>query len=116
MTLERMIKDALSEALGVEAYDVAGHLAHALHAHTTTRAAAALTADTVSVPLIGQTRTEAPRTANQLCICPRNGAGRIGTDPRCPIHQPGAAGLHAVPTEQLNVRHFPDGHIELERP
>jgi hypothetical protein len=98
MDLEQHIRIALTDALGIEAYDVAGHLLHALHAHTAPRTPLA---DTVRVPLISQTRSEAPRTAHPLCICPRNDAGRVGTDPGCPIHQPGAAGLHAVPTERI---------------
>jgi hypothetical protein len=129
--LEAALSAALRFALRIEAYDVAGHLAHALHAHTTAQNAQHAhrpyggpgplcghgyiadgqacpqgcpeppTERLVRVPMVGRTRDEAPRTAHPLCICPRNGAGRIGTDPGCPIHQPGAAGLHAVPTERI---------------
>lgn len=102
--IEDLISEALQHAIHIEQWDVAARLCEALHAHTTPRTQPA---DTVRVPLLGQTRSEAPRTAYPGCRCPRNDAGRVGTAPDCPIHQPGAAGLHAVPTERLEQQ-WPD--------
>lgn len=49
---------------------------------------------------VGQRRPDADTvTFLPGCLCPRNAAGRIGTDPRCPMHQPGAAGLGDAATE-----------------
>lgn len=64
----------------------------------------------VRVPMRGQTHDEQPRTAHPLCRCPRNDAGRVGTAPDCPIHQPGAAGLHDVSTERLDPRDVTPGY------
>lgn len=96
-TLEDLIREALGFAMDLDQLDVAGHLAHALHAH---------------VSAVEHRITPAPVNAVQLrptaddgCRCPAvmttHGPRRVGYAPQCPVHTPGAPGLGEAPTERL---------------